>query len=81
MFKLLTLELHQMFMVEMVKTSFKLPLTTIFQELVLIEVKKEKVQNAQHQIGLLSTGEQQLEMVELLMVPKKREMEDHKKLL
>jgi len=70
-----------MFMVEMVKTSFKLPLTTIFQELVLIEVKKEKVQNAQHQIGLLSTGEQQLEMVELLMVPKKREMEDHKKLL
>jgi hypothetical protein len=81
MFKLLTLELHQMFMVEMVKTSFKLPLTTIFQELVLTEVKKEKVQNAQHQIGLLSTGEQQLEMVELLMVPKKREMEDHKKLL
>jgi len=81
MFKLLTLELHQMFMVEMVKTSFKLPLTTIFQELVLIEVKKEKVQNAQHQIGLLSTGEQQLEMVELLMVQKKREMEDHKKLL
>ena len=70
-----------MFMVEMVKTSFKLPLTTIFQELVLIEVKKEKVQNAQHQIGLLSTGEQQLEMVELFMVPKKREMEDHKKLL
>jgi len=70
-----------MFMVEMVKTSFKLPLTTIFQELVLTEVKKEKVQNAQHQIGLLSTGEQQLEMVELLMVPKKREMEDHKKLL
>ena len=70
-----------MFMVEMVKTSFKLPLTTIFQELVLIELKKEKVQNAQHQIGLLSTGEQQLEMVELLMVPKKREMEDHKKLL
>jgi len=81
MFKLLTLELHQMFMVEMVKTSFKLPLTTIFQELVLIDLKKEKVQNAQHQIGLLSTGEQQLEMVELLMVPKKREMEDHKKLL
>ena len=70
-----------MFMVEMVKTSFKLPLTTIFQELVLIEVKKEKVQNAQHQIGLLSTGEQQLEMVELLMVQKKRVMEDHKKLL
>jgi len=70
-----------MFMVEMVKTSFKLQLTTIFQELVLIELKKEKVQNAQHQIGLLSTGELQLEMVELLMVPKKREMEDHKKLL
>jgi hypothetical protein len=81
MFKLLTLELLQMFMVEMVKTSFKLQLTTIFQELVLIELKKEKVQNAQHQIGLLSTGELQLEMVELLMVPKKREMEDHKKLL
>jgi hypothetical protein len=81
MFKLLTLELHQMFMVEMVKISFKQPLTTIFQELVLIELKKEKVQNAQHLIGLLFTGEQQLEMVELLMVPKKREMEDHKKLL
>lgn len=70
-----------MYMVEMVKTSFKQPLTTIFQELVLIELKKEKVQNAQHQIGLLSTGEQQLEMVELLMELKKREMEDHKKLL
>jgi len=65
----------------MVKISFKQPLTTIFQELVLIELKKEKVQNAQHLIGLLFTGEQQLEMVELLMVPKKREMEDHKKLL
>ena len=81
MFKLLTLEPHQMFMVEMVKTSFKQLLTTIFQELVLTELKKEKVRNAQHQIGLLSTGEQQLEMVELLMVLKKREMEDHKKLL
>lgn len=70
-----------MFMVEMVKTSFKQQLTTIFHKLVSIELKKVKVQNAQHQTGLLSTGEQQLEMVELLMVLKKREMEDHKKLL
>lgn len=51
-------------MAEMVKISFRLQPTMIFQELELIETNKEKDQVVQLQTGLLSTGEQPLEMEE-----------------
>jgi hypothetical protein len=68
-------------MAEMEKTSFKQPPTTIFLELVLIELKKVRDHSVVHQTGLLSTGEQSLVMEESLMELKKEVMEDHSRLL
>lgn len=67
-------------MAEMEKTSYKQQLTMIFLELELIEQNKVKDQAVQLQIGLHSTGEQQLVMVELLMEQKKRAMDVQQKL-
>jgi hypothetical protein len=68
-------------MVEMEKTSFKQPPTTIFLELVLIELKKVRDHSVVHQTGLLSTGELSLVMEESLMELKKKVMEDQSKSL
>ena len=69
-----------MLMAEMVRTSCKQQQTMTFQELELIELNKEKVLAVLLQIGLLSTGEQLLEMAELLMELKKRVMDAQQKL-
>jgi len=66
-----------MSMVETEKTSFKLLPTTISLESELTLMRQVVDQYAPLQIGLLSTGEQSLEMEELSMELKKEEMEDH----
>lgn len=68
-------------MVETEITSSKLLPTTIFLESESIRLNLEKDQVVSHQTGLLSTGEPSLEMEESSMELKKREMEDHLRLL
>ena len=76
-----TSQQHQTYMVETEITSFKLLPTTIFLESESIKLNLEKDQVVSHQTGLLSTGEPFLEMEESSMELKKREMEDHLRLL